>query len=44
MRIYPDCPIITRTVRVGWMPESQLIQKLQQYSILMNEYGRKTAS
>lgn len=41
MRIYPDCPIITRTVEVGGLTKSQLIQKLQQYSILMNEYGER---
>ncbi|PES58391.1 helicase, partial [Bacillus cereus] len=28
MRIYPDCPIITRTVEVGGLTKSQLIQKL----------------
>ncbi|MFJ3390504.1 helicase [Lysinibacillus sp. NPDC086135] len=39
--IYPHCPFITRTVEVGSLTKSQLIQKLQQYSILMNEYGEK---
>ena len=39
--IYPHCPFITRTVEVGGLTKSQLIQKLQQYSILMNEYGEK---
>jgi hypothetical protein len=38
---YPDCPIITRTVEVGGLTKSQLIQKLQQYSILMNEYAER---
>ncbi|MGG5791473.1 helicase [Bacillus cereus] len=41
MKIYPDCPIISRTVEVGGLTKSQLIQKLQQYSILMNEYGER---
>jgi len=41
MSIYPDCPIITRIVEVGGLTKSQLIQKLQQYSILINEYGEK---
>jgi hypothetical protein len=36
---YPNCPIITRTVEVGRLTKSQLIQKLHQYSILINEYG-----
>ena len=40
-RIYPNCPIITRTVEVGGLTKSQLIQKLQQHSILMNEYGER---
>ncbi|MFJ7183911.1 helicase [Lysinibacillus xylanilyticus] len=39
--IYPFCPFITRTVEVGGLTKSQLVQKLQQYSILMNEYGKK---
>jgi hypothetical protein len=40
-KIYPDCPIIKRTVEVGGLTKSQLIQKLQQYSILMNESGER---
>ncbi|WP_088043627.1 helicase [Bacillus sp. EAC] len=40
-KIYPNCPIITRTVEVGGLTKSQLIQKLQQYSILMNESGER---
>lgn len=38
-RIYPNCPIISRTVEVGGLTKLQLIKKLQNYSILMNEYG-----
>ncbi|MDF2038353.1 helicase [Cytobacillus oceanisediminis] len=41
MQIYPDGPFITRTVEVGGLAKSQLLQKLQQYSILMNEYGER---
>lgn len=33
--------IITRTVEVGGLTKSQLIQKLQQYSIMINEYGER---
>jgi hypothetical protein len=40
-KIYPNCEIITRTVEVGGLTKSQLIQKLQQYSILMNESGER---
>lgn len=40
-KIYPDCPFITRTVEVGGLTKSQLIQKLQQNSILINEYGER---
>lgn len=40
-KIYPDCPFIIRTVEVGGLTKSQLIQKLQQCSILMNEYGER---
>ncbi|MGE7690433.1 helicase [Lysinibacillus sp. NPDC097214] len=39
--IYPHCPFISRTVEVGGLTKSQLILKLQQYSILMNEYGER---
>ncbi|WP_409303925.1 helicase [Peribacillus sp. SCS-155] len=37
--VYPNCQVITRTIEVGGLTKSQLIQKLQQYSILINEYG-----
>lgn len=40
-RIYPNCPFISRTVEVGGLTKSQLIQKLQHYSILINEYGER---
>ena len=33
--------VITRKIEVGGLTKSQLIQKLQQYSILMNEYAEK---
>ncbi|PAV29710.1 helicase [Virgibacillus profundi] len=39
--IYPDCLSITRTVEVGGLTKSQLIQILQQHFILMNEYGER---
>jgi hypothetical protein len=39
MRIYPDCPTITRIVEVGGLTKSQLIQELTRSSISMNEYG-----
>lgn len=39
--IYPYCTFISRTVKVGGLTKSQLIQKLHKYSILMNEYGEK---
>jgi len=41
MRIYPDCPTITRIVEVGGLTKSQLIQELKRCSILMNEYGER---
>ncbi|MEW4286162.1 helicase [Priestia koreensis] len=41
MGIYPDCPIILRTLEVGGLTKSQLIQKMQQNAILMNEYGER---
>lgn len=41
MRIYPDCPVITKTIEVGGLPKAELIQKLQQSSISLNQYGEK---
>ncbi|SFC93389.1 helicase [Bacillus sp. UNCCL81] len=38
-KIYPNCPFITRIVEISGQTKSQLIQKLQQASISMNEYG-----
>jgi hypothetical protein len=36
---YPNCPFVTRTVEVGGLTKQELIQKLEQSSVLMNEYG-----
>lgn len=41
MRIYPDCPVITKTIEVGGLSKDDLIQKLQQSSISLNQYGEK---
>ena len=41
MEIYPNCPVIARTIEVGGLKKWQLIQKLQQHSISMNEYGER---
>lgn len=40
-KIYPDCPTIVRKVEVGGLTKSQLLQKLQQNSILMNKFGER---
>ncbi|RLL48417.1 helicase [Oceanobacillus piezotolerans] len=44
MRRYPNCPVITRTIEVGGLTKWQLIQKLQQHSILINDYGERLLS
>lgn len=44
MRIYPDCPVITKSIEVGGLTKWQLIQKLQEHSISMNQYGEKLLS
>lgn len=41
MRIYPDCPVITKIIEVGGLSKAELIQKLQQSSISLNQYGEK---
>ncbi|GMA64178.1 hypothetical protein GCM10025859_46180 [Alicyclobacillus fastidiosus] len=40
-KIHPDCPVIRRTVEVGGLTKAQLIQKLKQQSILMNESAER---
>ncbi len=41
MRIYPNCPFVTRTLEIGGLTKSQLIRKMQQQSISMNEYAKR---
>lgn len=38
-RIYPNCPVIIRMVEVGGLTKSELLQKLKEYSVRMNESG-----
>lgn len=38
---YPNCPIIKRTVEIGGLTKQELLLELEEYSILLNEYGRK---
>ena len=40
-RIYPDCPTITRTVQVGGLTKSELLEELQRNAISMNESGER---
>lgn len=44
MRIYPNFPAITRTIEIGGLTKLQLIQKLQQHSISLNEYAERLLS
>ena len=39
-KMYPNSPTIVRTVKVGGLTKSQLMQQLQQHAILMNESGK----
>lgn len=39
--IYPECFFISRKVEIGGHTKGELIQKLQQSSILINEYGER---
>jgi len=39
--IYPDCPTVVRTIEIGGLTKSQLLQKLQQNSILINRFGER---
>lgn len=40
-KIYLGCSTIVRRVEVGGLTKSQLIQKFQEHSILMNEYAKR---
>lgn len=44
MRIYPDCPVVIRTIEFGGLTKFQIIQKLKRHSILVNEYGERLLS
>jgi hypothetical protein len=37
--VYPNCPTITRTVQVGGLTKSELVEELQRKAISMNEAG-----
>ena len=39
--IYPDCPTIIRTVEVGHLSKSELLQEFERHSIKMNEMGKR---
>ncbi len=41
MHVYPDCPIITRTVTIGGLTKSELLQALQRNSISLNESAER---
>lgn len=43
-KIYPDCPTIIREIEIGGLTKLQLVQKLQQHSVLMNEYAERLFS
>lgn len=40
MSLYPNCSKIFRTIEVGGLSKSELIQELHQKDILLNEYGK----
>ena len=44
MGIYPDCQVIARTIEIGGLTKPQLIEKMQQHSIKINEYGARLLS
>ncbi|WP_405132070.1 helicase [Paenibacillus sp. FSL H8-0317] len=40
-KVYPDCAVEIRIVDVGGLTKPQLIQKLDQHSILLDKYGEQ---
>jgi hypothetical protein len=40
-KIYPDRPVVKRTIEAGGVTKQELFQRLLQASILMNEYGER---
>lgn len=43
-KVYPDCPVITRPVEVGGQTKSQLLQRLRELSVRMNESANRLFS
>lgn len=39
--VYPNCHTILRTVEVGHLSKSELLQEFERHSIKMNEYGNR---
>ena len=39
--VYPNCPTVTRTVMVGGLTKSELLEELQRNVIAMNELGER---
>jgi len=39
--VYPDCPVITRTVQVGGLTRPQLVHKLRERGIRLNESAER---
>ncbi|PYZ97011.1 helicase [Alteribacter lacisalsi] len=37
--MYPNCPSITRTIELGGLSKHQLLQRLRERAIFINEYG-----
>lgn len=44
MEIYPHGPVTTRTIEVGGLTKSELLQKLRTHSFMLNEYAEKIFS
>ena len=43
-KVYPDCPFTARSVEVGGLTKAQLVQRLREHSILMNESAERIFS
>lgn len=44
MHIYPDCQVTARTIEIGGLTKPQLLEKMKQHSIKINEYGHRLLS
>lgn len=39
--IYPDCPVVTRSIRIGGKTKAELLEALREHGVELNEAGKE---